>query len=293
MNAKAGPNLIWLPVAVALSLMLSACPSSPGQVQQPTAQPTLPPPTSAPPIQAPSPTTAPPTATVAPSATPTTPPTATPVPPSPTSTEPPPTETPLPTAPPSATPAPLPDAIVKADTVNLRASPDTGAKKVAALAGGDALTVTGQTNACAWLKVKTAKGQEGWVARVTGSTELVTLNKPCDSVPLIKVPTPTARPTAKPTTPTPPPASEAPELDPNLGCYLIRNYIGTELTFTITARDWNWRDSFKVPNMREQVYCLGAGRYTYTIDGQPPWSSINGELEVKPGDRLLWNISGR
>jgi hypothetical protein len=43
--------------------------------------------------------------------------------------------------------------VVKAATANLRAAPDAGAAKVAALARGDALVVTGQTNACAWIKV--------------------------------------------------------------------------------------------------------------------------------------------
>jgi uncharacterized protein YgiM (DUF1202 family) len=181
--------------------------------------------------------------------------------------------------------------VVKAATANLRAGPDTGAAKLGALATGDGLVVTGQANDCGWLKVTTAKGQEGWVARVTGSTELVTLNKPCDSVPLIVVPTPTAKPKPKPTTP--PTAAAGPDSDPNLGCYLIRNYIGTELTFTFEAKNWNWRETFKLPDMSEKVYCLGPGPYTYTISGEPPWSSISGTLDVKAGDRLLWNISGR
>jgi hypothetical protein len=183
--------------------------------------------------------------------------------------------------------------VVKAATANLRAAPDAGAAKITALAGGDALAVTGQTSACTWLKVKTAKGQEGWVARVTGSTELVTLNKACDSVPQVKVPTPTAKPKPKPKPTTPPTAPASPDSDPNLGCYLIRNYIGSELTFTFEAVNWNWRDSFKVPDMSEKIYCLGPGKYTYTISGEPPWSSINGTLDIKAGDRLLWNISGR
>jgi Bacterial SH3 domain len=213
------------------------------------------------------------------------------VPPTPTITPVPPTEVPTATPLPSPTAAPLPDAVVKAATANLRAGPDTGAAKIAALAGGEPLAVAGQTNACAWLMVKTAKGQEGWVARVTGGTELVTLNVPCDSVPQIAVPTPVPKPKPKPTTA--PTVPSSPDEDPNLGCYLIRNYIGTELTFTFEAVNWNWRDSFKVPDMSEKIYCLGPGKYTYTISGEPPWSSINGVLDVSAGDRLLWNISGR
>ena len=295
MNRKTKSVLCWLPVAIALVLVLSACPGGPEPVQQPSPPPSAtagapqqPSPTAVPP------TLPPPTETIPPSPVPTATqpePTATPIPPSPTHTPVPPTEAPTATPMPSPTPTPLPDAIVKAATANVRAAPDAGAAKLGSLAGGDVLVVAGQTNSCAWLKVTTAKGQEGWVARVTGSTALVTLNKPCDSVPLIKVPTPTAKPKPKPTTaPTAPPA---PDLDPNLGCYLIRNYIGTELTFTFTAKNWNWHETFKVPDMSEKVYCLGQGLYTYTISGEPPWSSINGEMDVQAGDRLYWDISGR
>jgi uncharacterized protein YgiM (DUF1202 family) len=298
MNRKVKRVVCWLPVVLALALMLSACPGGPHPAAV-TPQPSPPPPTPAEVAQQPSPTAAPPTpvpptATVPPSPEPTATqpsPTSTPVPPTATNTPVPPTETPTTTPEPSPTPTPLPDAVVKAETANLRAAPDTGATKLGALAGGEVLFVTGQTNACAWLKVKTAKEQEGWVARVTGSTELVTLNKACDSLPVINVPTPTAKPKPKPTTA--PTAAPEPELDPNLGCYLIRNYIGTELTFTFTARDWNWRETFKVPDMSEKVYCLGQGVYNYTISGEPPWNSINGTLDVKAGDRLVWNISGR
>jgi hypothetical protein len=295
MNRKTTRNLWGLPVALALVVMLSACPGGPGPVQPPspplsaTAEaPQQPSPTVVPP------TPVPPTATVPPSPEPTATqpePTATPVPPSPTATPVPPTEAPTATPLPSPTAAPLPDAVVKAATANLRAGPDVGAAKLGALVGGESLTVAGQTGACAWLKVKTAKGLEGWVARVTGSTELVTLNVPCDSVPQITVPTPAPKPMPKPTiAPTAPPS---PDDDPNLGCYLIRNYIGTELTFTFEAVNWNWRDSFRVPDMSEKIYCLGPGKYTYTISGEPPWSSINGVLDVNAGDRLLWSISGR
>jgi uncharacterized protein YraI len=295
MNGRMNRKLWVLPVAMVLVVVLSACPGGSAPLQQPSPLP----PITAEATQQPSPTAVPPTpvpptATVPPSPEPTATqpePTATLIPPSPTSTPVPPTEAPTATQMPSPTAAPLPDAVVKAATANLRAGPDTGAAKLAALAGGEPLTIAGQTGACAWLKVKTAKGQEGWVARVTGSTELVTLNVPCDSVPQVVVPTPVAKPKPKPTVaPTAPPS---PDQDPNLGCYLIRNYIGTELTFTFEAVNWNWRDSFRVPDMSEKIYCLAPGKYTYTISGEPPWSSINGVVDVNAGDRLLWNISGR
>jgi hypothetical protein len=125
-----------------------------------------------------------------------------------------------------------------------------------------------QPRGCARLKVKTAQGQEGWVARVTGSSELVTLNAPCDSVPQIVLPTPVPKPKPKPTNPQTDAAS--PDEYPNLGCYLIRNHLGTEPTFTLKAVNWNGRDSFRVPDMSEKIYCLGPGKYTHTIGGEPP-----------------------
>jgi hypothetical protein len=102
-------------------------------------------------------------------------------------------------------------------------------------------------------------------------------------------PTPTRKPTPKPTkapAPTsPPPAS-------NQGCYLFENQIDAELTVTFTAQDRQWSDSFKVPANGTKQYCLDPGHYTYTIDAPPPWNSINGDLQVNPGDRYRWPIRG-
>ena len=239
-------------------------------------------------------TPAPPTATTAPTAP--TAPTETPIPPTDTPTSLPPTEEPTATAPPSPTATALPDASVKAETVNLRAGPGTTAAKLAGLKQSEPLTVLGQTGNCAWLKVKTADGKEGWVARVSGGADLVTLNKACEALALIEAPTAVPQPTARPqptSAPAAPPAPEAPSLDPNLGCYLIENFIGTELTFTFTAQDWKWNDTIRIPSMESRLYCMGPGRYTYTIDGQPPWGGTGGDLQVKAGDRLRWPISGR
>ncbi|MGE5601577.1 MAG: hypothetical protein ACM30E_00915 [Nitrososphaerales archaeon] len=36
----------------------------------------------------------------------------------------------------------------------------------------------------------------------------------------------------------------------------------------------------KLPNRSEKIYCLAPGLYAYTISGEPPWNSINGELDV-------------
>jgi len=99
-------------------------------------------------------------------------------------------------------------------------------------------------------------------------------------------PRPTDTPRPQPTSPpAPPPAS-------GQGCYLFENEIPAELTVTFTARDRQWSDTFKVPANGTREYCLAPGRYTYTIDAPPPWSSTNGELTVNPGDRYRWPIRG-
>lgn len=241
----------------------------------PTATPTTPPPS-------PSPTTPPPT--------PTTPPTDTP---SPTPVPPTDTPTPAPTA--TATPEPA-DAVVLAAQLNVRAGPGTGFGTVGALARDDALEVVGQSGDCAWLQVRTTAGLEGWVAHVLGGTEYTALNIPCDSVPEVVVPTPTPRPqptprpTQPPAAPTPEPEGE-PELPADMGCYLIQNQIGAELTFTITGNQFS--ETFRVPPMTDVPICLYPGRYTYTIDAPPPWGVINDAVDVVAGDRMLWPIRGR
>lgn len=101
-------------------------------------------------------------------------------------------------------------------------------------------------------------------------------------------PTATAKPRPTATrqpAPTPAPTSSQ-------GCYLIENHIGAELTFTFTARDRQWSDTFTVPANGTKEYCLDPGRYTYTIDAPPPWGSTNGELEVRAGERLRFPVGG-
>ncbi len=181
-------------LSTALLLMTASCggsppaasmppPSATAQSQPATLAPTAPPsPTSPPPTPTPLPTNTattaptntlpPPTATSAPSATPTV----------------------APTQAPSATPTPAPDAVVTSETLNVRSGPDTQFEAVARLTRGDALTVVGQSDSCNWLKVSTAQGTQGWVARQSGGVELVKLNLPCAGIPALSVPTPTARP---------------------------------------------------------------------------------------------------
>jgi hypothetical protein len=113
-----------------------------------------------------------------------------------------------------------------------------------------------------------------------------------------------APPAPKPDTPAPPTAAPAeptataeppapPPQPPGQGCYRLQDHLGVELTVTITAQDRQWSDTFSVPANGEKDYCLDPGRYTFTIDAPPPWSDINGDLEVQAGDRFLWPIEGQ
>jgi serine protease Do len=185
----------------------------------------------------------------------------------------------------------MPDAVVAAPTLNVRSGPGTAFASVGSLEASEALVVLGQSNNCTWLKIRSTQGLEGWVAANIGDTVYTSLNLPCDTIPVLVVPTPTSAPQP---TPTSPPVAQptAPPAAANLGCYLIQNQMGVELMFTFTAQDWNWNESFQVPADAEQEYCLSPGRYTYTVDAPPPWSSINGELQVEADDRFLWPIRG-
>jgi serine protease Do len=98
-------------------------------------------------------------------------------------------------------------------------------------------------------------------------------------------PTPQSQPTPAPTQP--------PPQDENQGCYLFQNFLGADVTVTLTAQEWQWSDSFTLAPNGEQLYCLDPGRYTFTLDAPPPWGATNGEFIVQAGDRYLFPIRGR
>ncbi len=201
---------------------------------------------------------------------------------------------------PTATAVPA-EAVVQTDVLNLRAGPGTSFDRIATLSQGNRLTVTGQVDACAWLQVITPTGGQGWVA---GTTQYVTLSVACTTIPDPSQATTTPQAIATPvagatanaqvlqTTPTPTPAAGAvgSVLPAEQGCYLFQNQLGTELTVTMTRVGETENVSFQVPSDQETPYCLDVGRYTYTIDAPPPWASINGELDVKAGDRYLFPV---
>lgn len=90
-----------------------------------------------------------------------------------------PTGTPVPR--PGATPSP--SAVVTAATLNVREGPGTEYASVAQLEQGDGVFVVGQFDNCAWVQVAIS-GQvppEGWVSGDSGS---LTLQQPCDSIPI-------------------------------------------------------------------------------------------------------------
>ncbi len=210
------------------------------------------------------------------------------------------------------TPTTVPaEAVVQTDVLNLRAGPGTSFERIATLSQGNRLTVTGQVDACAWLQVITPTGGQGWVA---GTAQYVALNVDCATIPDPSQSTTTPQAIATPPTgattaltPTATAIVDAPVLQatptPTVeggvtgnalpaeqGCYLFQNQLGTELTVTMTRVGDTQSFSFQVPSDQETPYCLDAGRYTYTIDAPPPWASINGELDVKAGDRFLFPV---
>ncbi len=231
------PTPRWQPVAVLVLalLLLAGCPAE-------EAQPTT---------EAAAPASPAPTVTLIPTPLP-----ATPEPP--TAPSPLPTVTLAPTSqPPAAPPAPVvdtpaaapptADAVVAAAQLDMRSGPGTDFDVLATLAQDDPLEVIGQSGNCAWLKVRTAQGVEGWVARLVGGREYTTLNVACGSVAELTVPTPTARPatpTVQPALPTAPPPATRPatglvvdNVGGGMGELLIKNGTDADALVIVATAD--------------------------------------------------------
>jgi hypothetical protein len=216
-----------------------------------------------------------------------------------------------------------PTATVLVAKLNVRSGPGTTYARVGAVNAKDVLTVLGQAQNCAWLKVQ-SKQVSGWVS---GQPAYVKLSVPCSKIPAAAVDatvaatgatttttapahqsTPAAKATAAPTAaptagatatatpvPTAVPASEAQDEDPlpkDMACFLMRNEVGPELNVTLTNKDSGKADNFRVPPSGEKVWCLYPGRYAATIDAPPPWNSINDDFSVQAGERFVWPIKG-
>lgn len=147
--------------------------------------------------------------------------------------------------------SPISGTVIK--NANLRAGPGTNYAVVGTVRAGQAVTITEKNAAGTWFHLDSNK----WIASF-----------------LVKV-------------------KETPSSQDNLpdaqGCYLFQNQLSAELTITAIRIDTNHSTTFKVPSGQatSTPACLDPGHYNYTIDAPPPWASINGELDVKAGDRYL------
>jgi serine protease Do len=200
----------------------------------------------------------------------------------------------------------------------VRSGPGTDFERIATALRGQTLPISDEENNCAWVRIQTPDGIEGWIS---GATQFVTLSGPCDTAgqptsvdaPATE-PTPTRPPaqvlplaTQTPltdtvqSTPTPSPAAptetaetETTEgaidpLPPDMGCYLFQNQLGPALTVTITSSDGSNQD-FEMPGGSEVTYCFPPGTYTYTVDAPLPWADLNGDLTVRAGEHFLFPV---
>jgi hypothetical protein len=88
-------------------------------------------------------------------------------------------------------------------------------------------------------------------------------------------PTPTAAPTAQ---------------TDSLSCCEFHNYVGVEVTVTLTRASDNWNDTFRIAGNGAHPYCLEPGLYTYTISAPPPYVSINDSILLTKGEHRQWPI---
>ncbi len=72
------------------------------------------------------------------------------------------------------------DATVNAKTLNMRTGPGTQYELVAAFASGTRLSLLGKDSSGAWVNVKSAEGQVGWM-----SAKYLTLSVPIENVPVV------------------------------------------------------------------------------------------------------------
>jgi len=80
-------------------------------------------------------------------------------------------------------------ALVNVPVLNVRGGPGTGYPALGQVHLGDVLQATGQVNGCAWIAVTTPTGLQGWVA---GTNGYVTLDRPCQQLPILPITAPPA-----------------------------------------------------------------------------------------------------
>lgn len=203
-----------------------------------------------------------------------------------------------------------PQLTVVVSSLRVRSGPGTEYTVLGAAVQGEQYPITGQAYSCQWFQVAHPQYGEAWMS---GGAQYVTSDTSCDQIPEAAIPTaPTAAPTvaapeptattasaaapaqAQPTstpapTPTPAPAQSSDDpFPPELGCLLLQNQLGPELTFTFTGDNYN--ETVKVSSDQDVPYCLPPGRYRVTVDAPPPWSVINEEFTINAGDRAYFPI---
>jgi hypothetical protein len=104
----------------------------------------------------------------------------------------------------TAAPPTLPDAVVNADTLNVRENPGEGAKILMKVTRDTALDILGRYPDNSWVQVRTPNGIAGWVYR-----PLLTVNIDLAIVPVVNATFIAPPPTATSIPPTPVPTAQA------------------------------------------------------------------------------------
>jgi hypothetical protein len=182
-------------------------------------------------------------------------------------------DTPTPEA--SLTPTPRPGAVVTTNSLNIRSGPDTAFSISGSASQGDQLEIIGQAYSCAWLKIKTTSGIEGWV-----SSELVSYEIPCSAIPAAAIP-----PTPIPSTPIPQPAATPTTKAPPAGKTVsvkILNNTGGNITINLSGPATY---SFNIAAGNSTIKVL-PGSYTYTVWGCG--TTASGTVKLKEGYEWTW-----
>lgn len=200
---------------------------------------------------------------------------------------------------------------VVVSSLRVRSGPGTDYTVLGAVAQGEQYPITGQAYGCQWYQISHPQFGEAWLS---GGAQYVTSDANCDQIseaviPALPTVAPTVAPAATattapaataasaqeqptntpvPTATTPPAQSSDDPFPPELGCLLLQNQLGPELTFTFTGDNYN--DTIKVNSDQDVPYCLPPGHYRVTVDAPPPWADINEEFTLKAGDRAYFPI---
>lgn len=200
----------------------------------------------------------------------------------------------------------LPMATIVVRSLRIRSGPGIEHDVVAGANQGEVFPIVGQAFDCQWLQVEHPNLGVVWLSGLPQYTAMDTdctqVAESDGSLPPTAAPTP-APVVEQPETgdaaagsgPTPESEQQSAEtpadtLPVDQGCYVIQNYLGTDLEITVTAQEREWSDSFQIGQDQEVPYCLLPGTYAIFIDAPPPWADLDDELIVQAGDRFFWPI---